>query len=199
MRDDFLAEFSERYVMAMTMKDSDSKLTPQQQARFRMLHIDAQAYAAKFSQVLEALRGSSVPYQWAPGDCVRLLTLRTWTLRYKVTLDYVVRTLVKYWDKRVRKPKSSSSLGVRVATLVSEHSRQILEESVLRDFPNHENEQAWKCRKRSRILSASCYLSDAPACYAFAYRNYIEERRTEIHRVTRQLSARAFRDNPFAR
>lgn len=91
-------------------------------------------------------------------DKLRLLKLKVWGVKYRVTLGYILGVVMTfYWDrlpKQVReKVKGSRSLGVRIATLVSKGSEKALVDAIARDFPNGENISVYKEEERNRIAA----------------------------------------------
>jgi hypothetical protein len=84
-------------------------------------------------------------------DRVRILRLRTWTLRYRVTagelLDIVMPVLRRIQKGGRRKP-GPHSLGIRITSLTGKFAEQVLREGVLSAGVD------WRERERDRQLAA---------------------------------------------
>ena len=90
-----------------------------------------------------------------PDDLKRLLVLWVWSERYHLPLTYVIEVLVGRWrgiTTRHRRKSKVNTLGVRVITLTSRKSEQMLVEHIQQHFPNHENEFEWRLQKQLRLL-----------------------------------------------
>jgi len=87
------------------------------------------------------------------GDVVRLVIFQVWATRYKVSVEYVLRTLLRHWWQRAHKPFGKRSmLGVTVPVLCGAHSNVILCEKMLLEFPGHENVGIWRHSEQMRLL-----------------------------------------------
>jgi hypothetical protein len=86
-------------------------------------------------------------YTLKPIDEYRLLTLAVWAEKYKVSLEFVVATLVTFWSRIVR-AKARGGIGVKVWTLVGRKSLKVLQEEILKQYPQGENVDEWRWQKR---------------------------------------------------
>jgi len=135
-----------------------------------------------------------------PQQLMRLYTLKGWMDKYKVSLTYIVRTLVMYWQEKFshKITKKKFGIGVSIPTLVGSMSEKILQDRIAKDFPNGENVIAWKSeqqllrtRRAIREISGDDFMQD--------YERIMRVRQT---RLTNNLSSgkytrRHYRDNPW--
>src|ERR1035437_3240016 len=145
-----------------------------------------------------------------PTDRNRLGILQVWAERHKVTLGYVVKTLLAYWRSRpfmLRKKKKKGLLGVTVASLTSPKSEVILEQAILRDFPDGENVSEYRQRERLHLLGldgqrgrAKNLISEtAPSESCIIYAERIEHRQMKLDNAVASESRRrrTWRGNPW--
>ena len=145
-----------------------------------------------------------------PTDKIRLGILQVWAERHKVTLRYVVRTLLTYWRSRpfmLRKKKKKGLLGVTVASLTSPKTEVIIEQAMLRDFPDGQNVFESQQRERLHLLgldglrgrAKNLINESAPdeSCIMFSRR--VEHRRTKLDNAAASESRRRrkWRGNPW--
>lgn len=151
-----------------------------------------------FHSALEELRGEKTFLSLTHEDRLRLLTLKVWMLRYKVPLTWILETLLQHYSKFIRRRRTGSTLGVRVATLVSQSSKQVLEEEILKQFPCGENISRWKTAQQRQQLHQNgiCRMQD-PMTFASDYGHWLEQARRDHERATDKFSVRPYRDNPW--
>jgi hypothetical protein len=89
-------------------------------------------------------------------DLYRLLSLRTWTLRYKLPLSEILEIILKFWDSIVSKRRMKAlqkqqfrGLGCTIPCLCGDRSQEIVAEYVKKKYPNGENVRAWKAERRA--------------------------------------------------
>ena len=92
-------------------------------------------------------------YGMSQTDKYRLLRLRTWMERYSVSLDFILDTLLPYYQKRFRTANHKKGLGVKITTLTGKKSEQMLADAVLEAFPNGENVTIAKHDKIADIIA----------------------------------------------
>jgi len=68
-------------------------------------------------------------------DLYRLLSLRTWTLRYKLPLDEVLTVVLGFWDNVVNKRRTrilpkQRGLGCTIPCLCGDRSEELIEEYI---------------------------------------------------------------------
>lgn len=146
-----------------------------------------------------------------PADELRLITFWVWSQRYKVPLSYVMETVIGWWKQVTSKRKGrKAALGVRVVTLTTKKSEAILQECILRDFPNNENVAEWRLHKQEKLLG----LLDEPRGLARAfvdlrypdktvrsYKRKVDRRRYKLMKANaaQWRRRRAWRGNPWRR
>jgi hypothetical protein len=146
-------------------------------------------------------------YQLRPVDELRLLTLAVWAERYKVSLEFVVTTLVTFWSKVVR-AKARGGIGVKIWTLVGKKSHEVLLEEIARQYPNKENEDEWRWKKRLQqveanprglVRVATVLDTDNVADFCKIYSKRMTRRGRLIDRATSSVlkRRRAYRGNPW--
>lgn len=88
-------------------------------------------------------------------DQLRLLALRVWMEKYKVSLDYILQVVVPFcWSRTRGRYRSSRSLGIRIATLVGQKSEKALREQIAKDFDQGENISIANWERLQSILQA---------------------------------------------
>ena len=119
------------------------------------LDIDSIKFQKKVERVLSKYRGEEVVLYINQNNRYRLLTLKVWMDKYKISLRFILQTLVPFWEKflnkRTKKLKSKG-LNVQIATLVGKKSEQILQESITNAFPHNEHKQLWVMNHKERII-----------------------------------------------
>ena len=85
----------------------------------------------------------------SPEDKLRLLNLNVWSLRYGVSIDYILTALLQHYFVRHR--RKNRYLGIRVSALMSKPSEEFLEEAIRQEFPNNEMEQERQEREKRRV------------------------------------------------
>jgi len=133
--------------------------------------------------------------------------LAVWCKRYKVTLDYTLRTLLKYWDQKIVRVRGGKRvgtvIGVRIATLVGSVSQSVLETAILEEFPTLENEAAWRSNAQMRMLPPDGLEAESAEDAQTFIADYAERVRRKRHLLlTRkqpgtQYTRRPYRNNPW--
>jgi len=115
-----------------------------------------------------------------------LLSLRTWSLKYKLTPEEILDVLVPFWSKFERKYKNNKGrkgLGVGVSTFCSDRSEEVLKKYIAENHPNQENIQAWrareqeKCLRRDKIKGQPVFLKTSLRDYVASYQKRISKTR----------------------
>lgn len=155
-------------------------------------------------------------YNLKHDDELRLLTLYAWRDRYKVTIKWILKTLIPIWHKKFARFKVRSALGCRVATLVGKKSEEIIREKLWRDFPHKENVKDWKQKEKQRILELvggrsnrrkaryeSIVEAPNPESFIKQYKREIKWQTSEMKMSSKnqkevsQLKHKNFRNNPW--
>lgn len=88
------------------------------------------------------------------ADKLRLLKLRTWCMRYKLSLSEVLDLIVPVLRKTGAYRPGPKSFGIRMSALTGDTSCRILEDRVLLLYPEGANVSVWRERERERQLQA---------------------------------------------
>jgi len=138
-------------------------------------------------------------------DRYRLLMLRIWSEKYKVSLRFILGTLLPfYWSKVSSKHANSKwGFGIRLATLLSGLSEQILSDAVKRTYPDKGNIAEWRWQRRTRMIAAGQPLQRedplADDQFMARYDEQIRARRKELIAAVIDEAHRrhCYRDNPW--
>jgi hypothetical protein len=154
------------------------------------------------------IRGTDIRLFLTDKDKMRLLILKTWTIRYKVDLDYILRNLLPFWEvfiQRHTRKVSKQGLNVKVSTLTGKKSESILLDTIKKDFPDKLNEQIWKSREIERLVNR--YKDNAEktkAPYIRTLERYVKHYRYKMkqetklrERIETEFLKRRYRGNPY--
>lgn len=147
-------------------------------------------------------------------DKARLLKLKMWSDRYKVSLSYILGKLVprfeKMASKHARSPrvKVSKGIGTTIAVLTGQAAEEFLKDCIAKDYPDQENVLAWKEDKREETLRLldgeelvvrprKILSFKSVAAYTDAYRQKMEKQRQSTAKREAQLSKQPYRGNPW--
>ncbi len=139
-------------------------------------------------------------------DAVKLFNLRMLCTKYQITLAYALEILVGFWTKaKHNKGKEApKGFGTRVANLVGPTSRKVLEESILRDFPNRENESQQRVAIEETFLLSEEVMGRTgdfrlrdPMRFVSAYKARITRAKKGLAALEESLSSRQWRGNPY--
>lgn len=137
-------------------------------------------------------------------DVFRLMTLEVWSLRYKVSLDWVLNILLNYWRTRYRKEAfETQGFGTKIPAFVGSHSELILKEKILQIFPGRENEQDWRDSEKRRLIRLAFEVPNGkkryedPLAYVKRYREIMAQANQMEDLTAQSLSKRKFRGNPW--
>ncbi len=136
------------------------------------------------------------------GDAVRLLNLQVWELRYQVDLNFILQTLLGYYHRhrRLSKAYNKTSLGIPVAVLCGDMSQQVLEEAILRAFPEQENRKALRSDLQNQISGRTQVFKlneDDPEKFVSSYSRKIQRAKAEGPIVKPPFIRRTWRGNPW--
>jgi hypothetical protein len=135
-------------------------------------------------------------------DQLRLYNLASWEENYTVELSYIIATLLEYYT-RVRRganlTASSRGLGIRVATLVGETSRKVIEQAVQKEYPQYENVSGKWHQKIAEELStpvlAKRYDVEDASKFVASYQQRLRKSRSAFDAVIKDLRSKKFRGN----
>lgn len=85
----------------------------------------------------------------------RLMTLKAWQIKHKVSLRYILKQIVPYYQHKIgrRFSMNSKSLGFRIPTLVGKKAEKLLQFRIAEDFPEKENVRSWVWEKKRSIVT----------------------------------------------
>src|SRR6185503_19950220 len=152
-------------------------------------------WQSKVETILSNYHKSNVRLRLKPDDRLRLLNLKVWCERYKVSPDWLVRFLVNYW--RRRSPVKGSIFSTRLSTFCGNVSRQAVELEMQRLYPNGENIKAARSAFKVAMLGMSI-----PRLRVKDSLKYVNEYRIQLEKTKKRLGSkrftrRRFRENPF--
>jgi hypothetical protein len=130
-------------------------------------------------------------------DQLRLLNLFSWSEYFHLPTREILVFLLLMWKGKFG--KNTRGLGVRLATLLGPASYAALRGWVAQRYPNGENVTAWKAEARLRITATFTgdRADEDVSQYVEAYQATIQRTRDSAARLSKKLSRRRFRDNPF--
>jgi hypothetical protein len=128
-----------------------------------------------------------VPF--GPNAALLLLTLKVWTIRYCVTLDFLLDVLtLRFKNKRRYDPNNDRTLtlGLPAPLLVGTDARQCVEEAIVKAFPNGEN---YKMARQPYVPIPLYSLDDEPEVALQEYKRVIRAARGELEKQYEQRDA----------
>lgn len=164
---------------------------------------------------LSIIRKEKVNLYLNTNDIYRLLILRSWVIRYKVSMEYILRNILVFWEafvqRRSRKMKSAG-LNVRVSTLTGKKSEEILQQMIQKDFPNGLNKVIWKTNNQERIfrikpndgIQTVNTVNTKTKTKARTLHKYVKQYKYKIKKENKRrekiqdiFQTKNYRDNPF--
>lgn len=135
---------------------------------------------------------------WLPTGPVaglQLLTLNVWCMRYTVTPEFVIETILKRFKNMRRLPPAqvveAIHLGLPANIMAGVEARRCVEERLLREFPNREN-----IRSRQQASAGAM-----PELHFETLEQMLEQYNAAVHQVheaaqlrqRKQVAVRAYR------
>ncbi len=114
----------------------------QDKKRLRKLELIILAWHSEVEKTLSEIKERHVRLSLNRRDQIRLLNLKVWTVRYRISLRSILDVLLAAWSK---KQYGGGLLGVRIATLCGVASRTILEKHVKELYPAGEQYASHRC------------------------------------------------------
>jgi hypothetical protein len=196
----------------MTLKRIKRRFYKQEKARTKL---KVSKIRAIVDEVLQEDFGRRL-YRLSKDDEHRLLTLYTWRDRYKVSIKWMLKILIKIWTKKFARFKINSSLGCRVATLVGKKSEEIIREEIYKEFSHGENLKNWKQSEQDKIVKlvqgstetskrerkySSILEAKTPEAYIKQYERELrwnkQKTSSKSQKLLTQVKEKPFRNNPF--
>jgi hypothetical protein len=173
--------------------------------------------SAQIDSLLRKQFGKQLFYPKQDDQC-RLLKLKVWSERYKVSIGYILSVLIPYFEKlsykHARRPreKVSKGIGTTIPVLTGTAAEEYLASQIIKEFPDSENVVAWKEDRQQecfrlieqeesegiRIKKPKGVLQyKTLAAYRIAYVERMKRRRDTEDRLVKQLAKQPYRGNPF--
>lgn len=148
-----------------------------------------------------------VLYRLKTPDLYRLLSLRTWSLKYNLPIEEILRVLVTYWAKRFERKfktqgKGKKSLGCKVATLCGNVSEEILKDYISKTYPSNEHVAVFKSQQQERYMKVremKVFYSNTVDMFMKRYKKTTEKARktNQITLSKGELTKRRYPGNPW--
>lgn len=183
--------------------------TKRAEIELKRLRIRSRIVLGEITKVLKRDFNRTFGFNIRPIDRNRLFNLQIWSDKYKVSIRWILHVLVPYWSKKLkRKPGQAWGLGVKVQSFVGKHSQRIIEEEIIKQFPERENEKLWNHAKRMELTGLAerspVKYRDVLECesiddFVRKYRKRVAVRRRELDTAESQPSKRhrLYRNNPW--
>ena len=174
--------------------------------RIRMLKDTAHNWSMVVEAALKKEHGKNLRAKHlTPKDRYRLLSLRTWMLKYKLSLEEILGVLVPIWSGYIksRKVVSAESLGFMVSTLCGDKSQEILERHIKKTYPHDEHIATWRQEKQETFMRKrkilEFYQAGSLKTYVDQYhKDALEERAYVTKFITsRKRTRRRWLDSPW--
>lgn len=139
-----------------------------------------------------------------PEDEIRCLRLQQWEEKYRVPLDFILRTIVPVWKKKFAR-YSQGAFGVKIPTLVGKKSEEILKERLKELYPdgeNHEQRRAQEQQRQWNYYREGIRVSEdwiTPIRAAKRYQERMAKERLRRSGFEKQARKRPYRGNPWVR
>ena len=186
--------------MADTPPVMDRKVSLLGQRAKRQLKYDAFKFFWTFNEEIKRRFKRSYFKALPQDDQYRLLTLRTWSIKYKVPVSFVIQTVVEYWMRKLP-PRKKTGIGISVSTLTGPTSEKILTAEIERLYPDQEHLRAWKSEAQMKLTSRG--VKDIRTSDAFDFvSRYVKVMERRQQRVVKSIASgqhvkHRYRDNPF--
>lgn len=165
-----------------------------------MLRSLAHEFFWQFANEVKKQTGRSYFKAVSEIDQQRLLTLRNWMQTHKVSLAFIVKHVVVYWQKKFthRTRFHKFGIGVGIPTVCGNVSEQILISAIAKEFPNEENVFAWKSsQKQIRLLKPVKNVSGDDFVERYIRVMGIRQARNDYALASGKFTKRRYRGNPW--
>lgn len=145
-------------------------------------------------------------YQVKYPDVLRLLSLRTWTIKYSLPLEEILKVLLDYYkrfERKFRRPSSGGkSLGCRISNLCGDRSEELLQEYIVKTYPSNEHVSVYKAQQQARYLKVreiKVFYSKTVEMFLKRYKRTTEEARKANQKILTkgELRKRRYPDSPW--
>jgi hypothetical protein len=122
---------------------------------------------------------------------LRLMNWKVWSLRYHVSVEFILATLYRVWRCGPKShPNGSVSLGLSIPAATGKRAREIVQDEIIRAYPARENEQLAKEEARRRWMNLKPVGGSNYVKAVLNQRKRMEAKAASMHR-------RAWRENPW--
>lgn len=141
-------------------------------------------------------------WQLKPEDEIRCLRLEQWEEKYKVSLRFILRTLVPIWKQKFAR-YTKGAFGVKIPTLVGSKSEEILKGKILELYPDGENVRQWKAVEQQRQWAQyregikQVENWELPMKAVQDYQHRMERERELRKEFEKRARLRPYRNNPW--
>ena len=142
------------WAIPITPLDIDMNKEELVDRELRYLKSITREYVLHTENVVSELRNNHTTLWLTELDKCRLLTLRTWEMKYKVDLKTILQILLPFWEgflKRRTNNINTKGLGIRITTLTGKKSEQVLKQGTSKLYPNQENRMLFVNQEQERI------------------------------------------------
>jgi hypothetical protein len=150
-------------------------------------------------------------FQLTPDNAMRLLKLRVWSVRYKVSVRYILVRLVPHYKKfaqNFRRRYNEKGLGITIAVLTGRMAEEKLREFIAKDFADGENTITWKEDEKQRCLNIinQDELVGRPKpflhyrsvkAFVAAYEKRVRIMNRDFIRIEKTMALQPWRGNPW--
>ena len=140
----------------MNLSELDSEL---EEYELRVLRVKKFEVWNRCQTTLQNVVGPRYTLQFLKEtDRERLLMFLVWEQRYRVSVEWMVETLVRFFEKAIlsdgrKKKKGTIGFPVLVKTMVSRASEELIQQAIMAEFPNGEHLDLWRQYEQDRILA----------------------------------------------
>jgi hypothetical protein len=135
-------------------------------------------------------------------DEIRCLRLEQWEDRYKVSLRFILTSIVPIWKRKFAR-YAAGAFGVKIPTLVGEKSEEILKGKIEELFPDGENIRQWKATQQQRqwaLFREGIRQKEnweEPGQAVRDYQQRMEREREARKKFEKKAKLRPYRGNPW--
>lgn len=135
-----------------------------------------------------------------------LLSIRTWSFKYKLTPEEIIDVLIDYWGRKSWARRNYrakfKSLGVKMPVFCGDFSENLIQQYVKRKYKNGENFDGWKDTLQRRYLvrhEMKAFSNMTTKGFVKDYRNHVMSIRKSIDASLdkEEFTKRRYPGNPW--
>jgi hypothetical protein len=135
--------------------------------------------------------------KFSRDNWVRLLNLKVWSQKYCLSLQEILKVLLKGKFGKIRKTHRYATLGIVPAVLTGPSSQQTIEQYVKTQYPQQENFDSYREMQKRKILPVVCTGKPLTTKnWVKEYGKHIEYKRQLIETGNKEFR-RPWRENPW--